>query len=314
MRKFVSLLLFTFLLFTVQESKGSHAAGLEITYSPAAGQPGCYVVTVKFYRDCIGIAAPASMFLNISSASCGQNLSATANQVSCTEISPICPGYPTECDLNPPPPPAQIYPGIEECIYEALVCLPVECDDWIISTSECCRNAAITNILNPGSDNIYVETLINNTQPYTDNNNSAVFDFPPVSFICDGQEFCYNNGATDADGDSLAYNLITPLTGAGTTVTYNAPMSNLNPFDGITVFDPATGNICITPTAGMQQVTVLAIQVQEWRDDANGVAQLIGIITRDIQIQVLPCPSNRCYARVIRPLYYLYSSVLHVDS
>ena len=149
--------------------------------------------------------------------------------------------------------------------------LPVECNDWIISTSECCRNGAITNLTNPGGDDIYVETLINNTQPYTDNNTSPVFTNPPVSYICDGQLYCYNNGAFDADGDSLAYNIITPLTGPGTTVNYIAPFSNLNPFDGVTSFDPLTGNLCVTPTAGVQQVTVIAIEVLEYR---NGV--LIG--------------------------------------
>ena len=133
---------------------------------------------------------------------------------------------------------------------------------------------------------------LNNTQPFTDNNISAVFDFPPVSFICAGQEFCYNNGAFDADGDSLYYELINPMAQGGIPVVYNAPFTGLNPFDGITNFDPLTGNICITPTAGLTQVSVLAIQVQEWRDDANGNPQLIGVITRDIQVQVLDCPGN----------------------
>ena len=70
----------------------------------------------------------------------------------------------------------------------------MECDDWIISTDECCRNGAITNLQNPAGDWIYVETLLNNTQPFTDNNISPVFNDDPVSiFICDGQD-CYNNG------------------------------------------------------------------------------------------------------------------------
>ena len=70
----------------------THAAGLEITYEVDSLNPGCYTVTVKFYRDCDGISAPGSLFLDIQSVSCGQFLSATANQVSFTEISPICPG------------------------------------------------------------------------------------------------------------------------------------------------------------------------------------------------------------------------------
>ena len=280
MKKIVFFVSFFILCFVGQDAKATHAAGLEITYEIDSLNPGCYIVTVKFYRDCDGIGAPTTLPLNIQSLSCGQFLSSTATQVSFTEISPICPGYLTTCSGG-------TYPGIQEYVYQAQVCLPVECNDWIISTSECCRNNAITNLLNPGGDDIYVETLINNTQPFTDNNTSAVFTNPPVSYICDGQLYCYNNGAFDADGDSLAYNLITPMTGAATTVVYNAPFSNFNPFDGVTSFDPLTGNLCVTPTAGVQQVTVLAIEVLEYR---NGV--LIGSIIRDIQVQVLACPGN----------------------
>ena len=160
MKNFLFVFLVLLLGFITKEAYATHAAGLEITYEVDSLNPGCYTVTVKFYRDCDGISAPGTFFLNIESVSCGQFLSATASQVSFTEISPICPGYTTTCTGG-------TYPGIQEYVYEAQVCLPVECNDWVISTSECCRNGAITNLNNPGGDNIYVETLINNMQPYT---------------------------------------------------------------------------------------------------------------------------------------------------
>ena len=83
------------------------------------------------------------------------------------------------------------FPGIEEWVYEGVITLPLQCDDWIISTDECCRNNAITNINNPGAENIYVETLINNTAG-VGCNNSPEFTNPPVSFICANQLYCYN--------------------------------------------------------------------------------------------------------------------------
>ena len=104
MRKFLFLLLLPSLFFIPKNLEATHASGLEITYTPDPSQPGCYIVTVKFYRDCLGITPSSSFFINVSSASCGQNLTATANQINFTEISPICPGYPTDCDPNPPPP------------------------------------------------------------------------------------------------------------------------------------------------------------------------------------------------------------------
>ena len=129
MRKFLFLLLLPLLLFTSKNLEASHAAGLEITYSPSPGQPGCYIVTVNFYRSCeLGaIGAPTSMFLNITSASCNQTLaSVNATQVSSSVVEMLCPGFLTTCDGGPTP-------GYEKYTYEAIVCLPMECDDWIIS-------------------------------------------------------------------------------------------------------------------------------------------------------------------------------------
>ena len=95
--------------------------------------------------------------------------------------------------------------------------------------------------------------------------------------------YCYNNGATDIDGDSLVYTLVTPLSNnSGGIVSYNGGYSVNNPAGGTTTFDPLTGNLCLTTASTL--ITVLAIRVDEYR---NGV--LIGSVIRDIQVTVLPC-------------------------
>ena len=242
-----------------------------------------YNVKLRFYRDCDGISAPLSMILNYESASLGLNGSLSLSNVSDTICTPICLGYQTTCTGG-------TYPGIEEWIYEGFLQLPAESDDWILSASECCRNNAITNIQNPGGDNIYVEALLNNTQA-VGCNNSPQFSTRPISFICENQYYCYSNGATDPEGDNLVFTLIDPMTGAGgLTVLYNAgppALSGQQPFTpvGSTTFNNANGNICTTP--GGQQVTVVAVKVEEFR---NGV--LIGSVIRDIQINVQPCVGN----------------------
>ena len=241
-----------------------------------------YVLTAKFYRDCDGIAAPLTMTAT-STNSCGlPDVTATLEQTGvCEDKTPICFGFVTTCDPNPPanPPGGQIFPGVEECIYTDTIIFEGQCADWTFSISECCRNTAITSLTNPGGDNIYVETIINNT-PSVGCNNSPVFNTIPTAYICPGQLACYDNLATDPDGDSLVYNLVAPLTAAATPVVFNAPFTFQDPFDAIvSSFDSQTGNFCVEPTA--PQVTVLAIRVDEYR---NGV--LIGSITRDIQIQV----------------------------
>ncbi len=244
-----------------------------------------YNVKLRFYRDCDGITAPLSMTLNYESASLGLFGSITLNNTSDTICTPICVGYLTTCHTPP-----GTYPGIEEWIYEGLLQLPAEADDWVLSTTECCRNNAITNIQNPGGDNIYVEALLNNT-PAVGCNNSPQFATRPISFICENQYYCYSNGATDPDGDNLVFTLIDPMTGPPpATVLYNIgppPLSGQQPFTpvGSTTFNNANGNICTTP--GGQQVTVVAVKVEEYR---NGI--LIGSVIRDIQVNVQPCTGN----------------------
>lgn len=237
-----------------------------------------YELTAKFYRDCTGIAAPASLSATTNN-SCGlTNGSIVLAQVGPpVEATPICPGFATTCTGG-------TYPGIEEYTYKGTFTLPGQCADWTFSVTECCRNAAITSLVNPAADNIYVEALLNNTGNIGCNS-SPFFSNPPISFICSNQYYCYNNGALDPDGDSLVYSLIDPLTAAATPVAYNAPYSGVNPFDGATTFNPTSGNFCVTPNT--PQVTVLAVKVEEYR---NGI--LIGSVIRDIQVNVDNCPGN----------------------
>jgi gliding motility-associated-like protein len=88
----------------------------------------------------------------------------------------------------------------------------------------------------------------------------------------------------EPDGDSLYYSLIAPGTGPATTVTYLAGYSAQQPLisnPGVT-FNNANGDICMTPA--QQEVTVLAVKVEEWR---NGI--FIGSVIRDIQLRTVVC-------------------------
>jgi len=113
------------------------------------------------------------------------------------------------------------------------------------------------------------------------------------------QQFCYNHGAIDPDGDQLVYSLIAPYdegpsqymancSGAGgVSVVYTSPWSATQPLTSnppVTI-DPVTGDICMLPT--QQIITVMAVLVQEYR---NGV--LVGSVLRDMQVTVLACTNN----------------------
>ena len=122
-------------------------------------------------------------------------------------------------------------------------------------------------------------------------NNSPSFTNPPVPYICQGQPYTFNQGAVDAEGDSLAYSLGTCYNNNGNSpIVYNPGYSAAQPLGptwNVTI-NPITGDITVTPNpTGNIVVAVLCVYVEEWR---NG--QLINTIARDIQMTVIPCPGN----------------------
>jgi len=51
-----------------QSANASHAMGADITYECLGGDT--YRIRVSFYRDCIGIASPGNVWVNVVSQSC----------------------------------------------------------------------------------------------------------------------------------------------------------------------------------------------------------------------------------------------------
>lgn len=260
------------------EAYASHAQGGDLTYTCLGNNQ--YRLRLAFYRDCAGVNAPANVTIDISSISCNQNFTTTLNPIPGTgqDVTPICPSLTTECAGG-------TYPGVQEWIYEGTIILPQACTDWVFSFTLCCRNAAINTINNPGGQNIYIATTLNNVAAIC--NNSPTFSNRPVPFVCAGQSYCFNHGALDPDGDSLAYTLVDPLSAPGVPVTYISPYSAVNPLPSVpaVTLNPLTGDICMNPSQIM--VAVMAVRVEEWR---NGV--LIGTIVRDIQVRSEMCNNN----------------------
>jgi len=252
--------------------------GADLTYTCLGGNN--YKLRLTFYRDCYGVAADISPMITVSSVSCGQSFTVYLDTVPGTgqEITPICPSATSTCNGG-------TFTGIEEWMYEGTITLPAQCTDWEFSYDLCCRNAAITTINTPDIEDIYIHSYLNNT--ITPCNNSPTFSNKPVPFVCLGQQFCFNHGAFDADGDSLAYTLITPLSTGGTNVTYMNPYTSMQPLNSSPPmsFDPLSGDFCATPQ--QIEVTVMAVMVSEYR---NGV--LIGQVERDMQITVIPCTNT----------------------
>jgi gliding motility-associated-like protein len=270
------------LIHSFLETKASHAVGADLFYECLGNNQ--YRITLNFYRDCAGIAAPTNSSgdagdrtVTIRSASCNRNLSLVLTRTSFREVPAICPAQQNQSRCR-----GGTLPGIEQHVYSAVITLPAQCTDWVVGYDLCCRNSAITNLQSPGSYDLYVEARINNSGGLC--NNSPIFTTLPVPYICANQQYFYNHGAVDIDGDSLVYRFVNPLHNPNSNIPYTGGQNINNPMrtSGAFQFNTQTGQMSFTPSQTQQ--AVVTVLVQEYR---NGV--LIGSSMRDIQVVVLNC-------------------------
>lgn len=273
-RVLLSLVLLVSFLTLSNKTYATHAMGGDIWYECNGGNS--YTIFFAFYRDCNGVNAPNTVTIDYGS-SCTGTSSVTLNQVPGTgqDITPTCPGQQTTCAGGN-------FPGVEKYVYSATVNL-APCDDWTFSTSVCCRNNAITNINNPGGEEMYLQATLDNLNNPC--NSSPVLSNDPVPYVCVGESFCFSHGAIDADGDSISFSQIVPLD-QGTTdpVNYTGGFNESQPVSSnpAITFNQTTGEICMTPSN--IEVSVTALVVEHW---SNG--NLVGTTMRDIQIVVINC-------------------------
>ena len=265
-------------LFLIGKLSASHAVGADIYYECIGNNQ--YRIYLNFYRDCAGVSAPTSASVSISSVSCGRNLSLNLARQSFSEVPALCPNQQNQSRCR-----GGSLPGIQQHIYSGVVTLPAQCNDWRISYDLCCRNSSVTNLVGPGNQDLYIEALLNNTNGLC--NNSPIFTTLPVPYLCAGQQYFYNHGAVDIDGDSLVYKFINPQRNPNSNIPYisgfniNNPMRTIGQFQ----FSTTTGQMTFTPS--QVQNAVVTVLVEEYR---NGLR--IGSTMRDIQVVVLNCNNS----------------------
>ncbi len=281
-------------------ANADHVMGADIQWKCLGNDT--FKIIFKFYRDCRGIPKSSSVQLQFYSDSCSSSLSGTVNcsRVSLVDITPVCNAYkpcnPANTMLT------SIAYGIEEHRFEGKIYLGgnyANCCWYKFNFSECCRSGPI----NTGHSwaNFSTELWLNRC--ITPCDNGPEFKNPPIAIKCAGQDVIYNHGVVDEDGDSLVYRKALP-NGA----SYSSPWSvnypltcypgnnaNATPCPTCTppvgfYLDPQTGDMIFRPM--QQQETVLKVKVEEWRK-INGVYQLIGIATRDMQFIILANCSNK---------------------
>lgn len=301
--------------FGIQEARASHMMGGDIAYECIG--PGKYKLVIKVYRDCRGIpfnSPDIKVFCKDGSNSNSVSYTRTA----INDLTPTCTGGTAPCN----PQNQTAGEGIEEHVFEATIDFNTNpfkamkdagCCEIMIKVEQCCRNGAITTI-SPG--NFYTDAMINicNIDKTSKKcNTSPQLSIPPVAYVCCNQPFTYNNGVREViDGDSLSYDLGTPLNANNSNETYtgnfnaNIPMTpycppnpgvvncralpNAKPPRGF-YFDKETGDIVFTPTK-CDEVGIIVIQITEWRKDSARKWVKIGFTRRDMQIVVKQCPDN----------------------
>ncbi len=290
------------LLFIVSgiTSWANHITGGTIFYTlvSQSGNNFTYNVTLLLYRDHNSTGAQLDPTASI--AIFNQRTGATIwnnNNIPLADTTHQNLSAPDPCINNPP----TIWYDVGR--YTFTVTLPGSADGYVIAYQRCCRIAGINNLLNSSAlGATYTaqipSTSINANNP---NNNSARFTGKDTVVVCADNSFCYDFGATDPDGDSLAY-FFSPAFAGGTStnpaptppsgpipgngsypqVDYASPFSAISPLGPNVTLDNSTGLMCgIAPAPGIYVVTV---SVAEFRNGA-----LIATQRKDLQIKVGDC-------------------------
>ncbi|NNC85945.1 MAG: T9SS type A sorting domain-containing protein [Bacteroidia bacterium] len=259
-KRIVVIFFTAFFLCTTDNVKASHIDAGYITYSHVTGNT--YQVSLFLYRDCNGISPPTTAIINYTS-SCGGDSSVALTPVPGTgqivTLSLIALPVVTSCTGG-------FALGIEEWEYTGLVTLPVNCSDWTFSFSTCCRSGSINTIVAAGSQSFYTETMLNNLLAPV--NSSPAPISASVAEFCVGNAVGWNQGCFDADGDSLVYSLVCPKNSNSSFLSYNPPLSCVNPIDANppVYLNPVSGQISFTPT--LTQISIMTVRVDEFRNGA----------------------------------------------
>ncbi|HRG57980.1 MAG TPA: T9SS type A sorting domain-containing protein [Bacteroidia bacterium] len=328
-----SSLFFVLILLSFFKVNATHLMGGEITWHCQGN--GTYIFKMKLYRDCttpvyLTVNGPISIRVH----NHPSVLNIPMNIVDSTDISPVCnsagPGY--NC--------TNMYPGnvaTKEYILEsAPINLPgiPPAQGWIFSWSNCCRNAAITNLnltySGPGNPTNGM-TLRAIMFPFNGQNASNCFDSapdflqPPSIITCAGSQQIYNAGAIDTEGDSLEIefdhpldylsssdsftNISPPTVPFENNYSFNSPFpgNNQNPNNIPAQLNQQTGELTFTSYNVGNFVNV--IKATSYR-----CGQKTSEIYREIQTTVLSCGANTPPNVIVNGLSTTLSNYTYIDT
>ena len=257
------------------QSYASHIKGGNISYVQTGLNQ--YSVVLTLYRDCAGVQLPSTASIMLSSACHNQNITLSQAPGFPIDVSQTCPTVLSSCQGG-----TTGIQGIHMHVYEGSITLPtgLTCSDFTLSYNTCCRVGSITNLVNPGSQSMYISTTFNSQIV----NNSPVFNFRSLNGNANGINY-FDFSTIELDGDSLVYELVPAMTNASTSIGYQSGFSAQNPINSMVSFDQHTGLLTVNPTSVQQAVVV--VKVSEYR---NG--SLIGTVMIDAEILIYNTTNN----------------------
>jgi hypothetical protein len=329
--RFICFVTLAFLSFNVN---ATHIAGGDVEYECTG--PRTWKIRLTIYRLCTGAPLCSNM-------SCTQPMTARPN----TTLNPAgCAATPNNvamtlslvkvedmgktnvalcgnvakngCNNLGQVTPGPYNPSIEKYVFEGTLNLSMSslnnsnCAYWDVYWELCCRNDNIWNLAGSGGQSFRIGATINifNRSQNPCKNNSPVFKEEPVVTLCQGQEYVFNTGALDPDGDSLTFEISPATQQGGGLVNYQPPGSATYPFPlnstkpphinlpqpngPYVVIDSVNGDISLNALNNSTGFIYgnLNVRVKQWTYDTNGVPRLVGITQRDLQLYVTNCTGN----------------------
>ncbi len=254
--------------------RASHIVGGEITYTCLGNN--VYDIELRLFRDCSGIGLPANATIEVYDGA----------RVSVGSFSTFLQGL--SFLKIPKPACATVNPNF--CVQTGAyrytnITLPPSTTGYRFVFQECCRNANISNLgvlsSSPGI------TVTSHTSATALCNSSPKFNNHPPLVIPFNLPVTINAAATDPDGDSLYYELCSPLRNAPSrapfdTIPFSTGQWSKKPIPSAPRISIDHGSGIISGSVSQIGNYLVAICVHEYR---NGIH--IGTIQRDYQFNAV---------------------------
>ncbi len=288
------IFILTVLFISSFTANATHLVGGSLSYEfmGKIGSKFKYKVSVSMYRDALQSNTQFDQTISIGV------YEANANN---PKIRTIEIDFDKEIPVNPLPgnPNCNFNPNVNIMYseYEKEIFLESTSNGYHLAYLRCCRNDNKNLIPDMG------QTYHAYIPPTSQANSSPQFSGVPAPYICRDDTINILHKANDPDGDSLAYKLVHPYSGANAQNPKPLPSNYLNlPFPNVTykqgygVNNPfgSNGLISINNQTGLTNMMApkiglyaIAVEVSEYR---NG--QLLSSVRRDVQMIVLDCPNN----------------------